>query len=101
MNFLIGLVFTSTFCIANLASANTNDTGVMASNGCVNCHGAEGRGAAIGNIPSLIGRPKEFLIAAMEDYKKGTLQGTLMNRVMKDFDERKISLLADYFSAMK
>jgi cytochrome c553 len=101
MKLSIGFIFASSLCIADFASANGNDAGVMASNGCVNCHGVEGRGTATGNVPSLIGRSKEFLAAAMQGYKRGTLQGTVMNRVMKDFDEEKISFLADYFSGIK
>lgn len=101
MKFVVGFIFASFFCIANSAFADSNYAGIMASNGCVNCHGAEGRGTTIGNIPPLIGRSEKFLAAAMEGYKEGTLKGTVMNRVMKNFDKGKIVVLAIYFSSIK
>ncbi|BBN57393.1 hypothetical protein TRE132_55180 [Pseudomonas chlororaphis subsp. aurantiaca] len=101
MKFAIAFVAVSFFGVSNLAFANANEAGVMVSNGCVNCHGEEGRGAAVGNIPPLKGRSKEFLVTAMEGYRKGTLHGTVMNRVMKDFDDQKIDVLATYFSSVK
>lgn len=84
-----------------IVTADSNLTGVMLSNGCVNCHGADGRGATVGNIPPLKARPKEFLETAMKAYKSGTRQGTVMNRVMMDIDDQHITLLADYFSSIK
>ncbi|GFM89766.1 hypothetical protein PSCICO_51650 [Pseudomonas cichorii] len=96
-----GLVAVPFFFMSSLAFAESDVAGVMATNGCVNCHGFEGRGTRDGNIPALAGRPKEFLVTVMEGYKKGTLQGTVMNRVLKDFDEQKIEFLANYFSSIK
>lgn len=84
-----------------IASADSHLTGLMLSNGCVNCHGAEGQGSAVGNIPPLKGQPKVFLETAMKAYKSGTRQGTLMNRVMKEIDDQHITLLADYFNSIK
>ncbi|WPO46641.1 c-type cytochrome [Pseudomonas sp. S1Bt23] len=101
MKFLVGFVVASFFCVANLALAGGDEYGMMAGNGCVNCHGVEGRGTTVGNIPPLKGRSKEFLVTAMEGYKTGTLHGTVMNRVMKDFDAQKIDVLATYFSSIK
>ncbi|PKH22859.1 cytochrome c, class I [Pseudomonas fluorescens] len=89
------------FLCATTAAAEENVIGIMASNGCVNCHGYEGRGGAIGTIPSLQGRSKEFLRTAMQAYKHNVSHGTVMNRVMKDMDDRKIEVLAEYFSGIK
>ncbi|MCV4342570.1 c-type cytochrome [Pseudomonas capsici] len=103
MRFLVGLVAVPFYFFASFAFADVDvdEAGVMATNGCVNCHGVEGRGTKVGNIPALAGRPKEFLVTVMVGYKRGTLQGTVMNRIMKDFDEQKIDFLANYFSSIK
>lgn len=89
------------FLRATTAAAQEGVIGIMASNGCVNCHGYEGRGGTIATIPLLQGRSKEFLRTAMLDYKHNVSHGTVMNRVMKDVDDRMIEVLAEYFSGIK
>ncbi|NCE84247.1 c-type cytochrome [Pseudomonas palleroniana] len=89
------------FLCANTIVADENFAGVMTSNGCVNCHGFEGRGGVAGNIPPLQGRSKEFLRTTMQGYKQKVLSGTVMNRIMKDIDDEKIEMLAEYFSEIK
>lgn len=84
-----------------IASADSHLTGLMLSNGCVNCHGTEGQGSAVGNIPPLKGRPKFFLETAMKEFKSGARPGTIMNRVMNEIDDQHITLLADYFNSIK
>ncbi|MDR9862714.1 MULTISPECIES: c-type cytochrome [Pseudomonas] len=99
----LSLVFTITsFLLAtNIALAGDDLVGVMAANGCVNCHGVEGRGSAVGNIPPLSGRSKDFLVFTLNGYKTGSLQGTVMNRIMKDIDDKQIDRLANYFTSFK
>ncbi|MGU9853437.1 c-type cytochrome [Pseudomonas koreensis] len=86
---------------AGIVLASEDVVGIMAANGCVNCHGSEGRGSDVGNIPPLFGHSREFLVVALNGYKSGSLHGTVMNRVMKDVDEKKIEVLANYFSSIK
>lgn len=85
----------------NAVMASEDTIGIMTANGCVNCHGAGGRGSDVGNIPPLMGHSKEFLVFALNGYKSGSLSGTVMNRVMKDIDEENIEILANYFSSVK
>lgn len=75
--------------------------GMMLSNGCVNCHGYNREASIKSNIPSLAGMDKTTLISRLEGFRSGELKGTVMNRVMMDYDIKKINDLADYFSKLK
>lgn len=86
---------------ANFATANSDTLALMLSNGCVNCHGTEGRGSPYGNIPPLNGRSRDFLETTMKSFKSGARQSTIMNRIMKDLDDERIAFLAIYFSSIK
>lgn len=80
--------------------ANESPIALMASNGCINCHGFEGVREA-GAIPSIAGLPREYLLRTLSGYRDGAFQGTIMNRVMERADDATLRLLADRFSSIK
>ncbi|VVP34057.1 hypothetical protein PS862_04525 [Pseudomonas fluorescens] len=81
-------------------SANEATDALMASNGCINCHGFDGMPDA-GAIPSIAGLRREYLLRILFGYRDGSLKGTIMNRVMERVDDATVSLLADRFSSIK
>lgn len=66
---------------------------------CFNCHGTEGRVNSA--IPSIAGREREYLEAALTAFKAGTKQATIMHQLAKGYTDEEIAVLADYFSRQK
>lgn len=67
---------------------------------CAGCHGTNGasNGPA---IPSLAGLSKDYLVEAMEAYKKDERNPTIMNRIAKGYSTKQFELMGDFFSAQK
>lgn len=85
--------------IATLAAAAAADeraaTQVLAGS-CAGCHGPDGHSP--GAIPSIAGRPEAELRSRMEGFRDGTLDATVMTRLMKGYDEAQIAALAHWFA---
>lgn len=91
---LIGLVF----AVPSLR-AGSPDEPFMLSNGCINCHGFEGRRTP-GAIPSLAGQSEGYLYKTLTAYRAGTLKGTIMNRAMEGYDDQALRQFARYYSRL-
>lgn len=63
---------------------------------CVNCHGVDGRGA--GAIPSIAGKPAEALLQSLKEFKSGSRQATVMDRLAKGYSDEQLRSLASYFA---
>ena len=66
---------------------------------CANCHGTNG--VSVGEVASLAGKPRDELVRRMQDYKKGTLPGTIMPQLAKGYTDEQIDLVAGWFAAQK
>lgn len=71
----------------------------MLSFNCFTCHGPAGQGA--GDIPALAGRAADELKASLQAYKRGTEQGTIMNRIARGYSDAEIGIIADYFAELE
>ncbi|MCS3903408.1 sulfide dehydrogenase cytochrome subunit [Methylohalomonas lacus] len=71
----------------------------MLSFNCFTCHGPEGQGS--GEIPALAGRAADELKARLQAYKRGTKQGTIMNRIARGYSDAEIDIIADYFAELE
>ena len=67
---------------------------------CANCHGTAGR-SVTGNVVSLAGLPKEFMLQQFKDFKDGKRPATVMHQLAKGYTDQQIELIADYFAAQK
>lgn len=74
---------------ADAAPAQIDEITVAAA--CGSCHGAE---AEPGGIPRLTGQPARLLEEKLLAYRRGSLQGTLMNRIARGFDEAELKAIA-------
>lgn len=64
---------------------------------CAGCHGTNG--ASVGSaIPSLAGLSKDYLVEAMQAYKKDERNPTIMNRIAKGYSDKEFELMGDFFS---
>ncbi len=66
---------------------------------CASCHGTNGKAQA--GMPRLAGTDKTYFIEQMQNFKSGKRPATLMHQIAKGFDDKQISLMAEYFAAQK
>ena len=64
--------------------------------GCAACHGTNG--VSLSQVPSLAGAPRADIVAKMQDFKKGTRQGTVMPQLAKGYTDEQIDLAAAWFA---
>ena len=63
---------------------------------CANCHGTNG--VSVGEVASLAGRPKDEIVRKMQDFKTGTVPGTIMPQLAKGYADDQIDLVAAWFA---
>lgn len=61
---------------------------------CAGCHGTSGESP--GAIPGLYGKSANFIVQRMLEFKAGSRQGTVMNRIAKGYSEAEIATLAQH-----
>jgi cytochrome c553 len=64
---------------------------------CANCHGTDGR--ATGAMPVLAGMPAERMLATLADFRSGTRPTTVMQQIVKGYDDQQLKTVAAYFAA--
>lgn len=72
-------------------------------NRCIECHGADGNGQALGagslgKFPKLAGQYQAYLIKQLQDFRSEKRKHDLMSLMAKALDEEDIIPLAEYFS---
>ena len=82
-----------------------NETGrirFLDDNGCVNCHGENGKGNAP-NTPVIGGQHKDYLIKQLNDFKSGARNNEnsgMMTMIAGFMDDADIEAVADYLSGL-
>ena len=78
------------------AAADTNAAadGAALAAACSSCHGNQGALERKRNIPRLDTQTAATLERKLLDYRSGTLQGTLMNRIARGFTEAELRAIA-------
>jgi sulfide dehydrogenase cytochrome subunit len=66
---------------------------------CTGCHGPNG--ISSGAIPTLAGLERAYIVTAMQEFKAGTRQATVMHQHAKGYTDQEIEVLAQYFSQQK
>jgi cytochrome c553 len=66
---------------------------------CFICHGQNGKSS--GAIPSLAGQDKAYLVAAMQDFKSGKRESTVMKKYALGYTDSEYEEVAAYFAAIK
>ena len=77
----------------------------MDNNGCVSCHGVNGKGLSSGNssAPVIGGQHKDYLIKQLNDFKSGARtneQSGMMSMIAGFMDDAQIEAVADYISGL-
>lgn len=71
----------------------------LAAEGCLGCHGPEGRGAAGG--AAIAGRDRSELAATLAAFRSNERPGTIMGRIMRGYSDAEIAAIADHFSRIR
>jgi cytochrome c553 len=64
---------------------------------CASCHGPDGVASAP-MFPSLAGQHEDYLVRALEEYKKGGRNNPVMKGLVGDLKDSDIAVIAHYFS---
>jgi cytochrome subunit of sulfide dehydrogenase len=73
----------------------------LAAQGCIGCHGPNGAGVAIGDVPAIAGLEAQGLASALLAFRGNERPGTIMNRVARGYSDAEIAAVAAYFAAQK
>ena len=84
--------------LAESAFADEQGARSLAAN-CTGCHGPNGISA--GAIPALASLDKARIVAALQEFRAGTRQATVMHQLAKGYTDQEIEVLAEYFSSQK
>jgi cytochrome c553 len=78
--------------------ANARAARYLAAN-CANCHGTTGN--AQGEMPSLAGQQKAYIVEQMKAFRDGKRSATIMHQLAKGYSDQQVELIADHFSRQK
>jgi len=67
---------------------------------CVSCHGTDGIGI-MPTYPSLAGQHEDYLVRALDEYKKGGRKNPIMKGFASNLTDDDIDVIAGYFSQLK
>lgn len=67
---------------------------------CVSCHGTDGIGI-MPNYPSLAGQHEDYLVRALDEYKKGGRKNPIMKGFASNLTDDDMDVIAGYFSQLK
>ena len=87
------------FALAGESAWSQDRTAQSLAANCTGCHGPNGVSA--GAIPSIAGLDKAYFVTALQEFKAGTRQATIMHQHAKGYTDQEIELLAAYFSQQK
>lgn len=102
MNKLMIVVAALTLAAAAPARAADYEAGKKkATEVCAACHGEDGAKPLTPETPILAGQHADYLVHALEAYKKGTRQNPMMSPMAQPLTSEEIDDLALYFSRQK
>jgi cytochrome c553 len=93
--FLILVSFLAQMFPSSTAADQLTSRGAALAHACAACHGPDGRSQ--GAIPSINTISQENFVAALQAFRSGERQGTVMNRIAKGLDDADIAAVAAYF----
>jgi len=66
---------------------------------CSDCHPTSDQAGI--PVPRLVGRNPADIVAAMQGFRSGQRQGTIMDRIAKGFSDEEIRAIADWLGAQR
>jgi sulfide dehydrogenase cytochrome subunit len=71
----------------------------LAAEGCLGCHGPDGKGGP--GAAAIAGRDRAELVAIMLAFRANERPGTIMGRIARGYTEAEIAAVADHFSRIR
>lgn len=65
---------------------------------CTSCHASQGQAAPA--MPSLAGASREAMLEALLDFRSGRRPATVMQQLVRGYDEEQLRAIASYFSRL-
>lgn len=93
--FLTGLLILSTTQVYGEPLTQS----AMLANTCAGCHGPDGNSQGPAT-PNISGLSEQYISDAMEAFKEGERNTTVMTRIARGYTDQQIELLAKYFSQL-
>ena len=94
------LSLSSALILSSSAMAGDAAAGKAKAQSCVSCHGMGGRSTNPNN-PNLAGQKKNYLVKALNAYKKGERKDAMMNSLAAGLSDADIENIAEYYSTVK
>jgi cytochrome subunit of sulfide dehydrogenase len=66
---------------------------------CFNCHGPNGKSSSA--IPTLAGQDKAYFLAAMNEFKNGQRESTVMKKYALGYTDEEYAAMGEYFAKIK
>ncbi len=92
---IAGWVLLAGLGLAYPAAAEDQGARSLAAN-CTGCHGPGGNSS--GTIPTIAALDRAYIVTALQEFKAGTRQATVMHQHAKGYTDQEIEILAEYFS---
>jgi cytochrome c553 len=73
--------------------------GAILAHNCTVCHGREGQGSL--GIPKIRGLDRKDITESLKGFRSGEETQTIMGRLVQEFNDGDIELLASHFSALR
>jgi cytochrome c553 len=89
-------IYAAPFVLICLSAAQAQSPAPAGAAACSGCHAP----AALGSpVPPLAGRSADEIVAAMQDFRSGKREATIMNRLAKGFSDEETRAIATWLSA--
>jgi len=85
---------------SSATKAAPGPTGAAMAATCAGCHGTDGKLATVEMVP-LAGMAEAGFVRAMQDFRSGKRQSTLMGHVARGFTDSEVRAMARYFASVK
>jgi cytochrome c553 len=82
-------------------NAEVVGTPPVATQGCVQCHGANGAKPMSGEYPVLAGQYADYIVHALKDYKSGKRKNPIMAGIISGVKEEDFEVIAQFFSQQR
>lgn len=99
MHWILPCTLLAGFAIASRAAWAEDQAARSIAANCTGCHGP--LGVSAGAIPSIAGLEKAYIVTALQEFKAGSRQATVMHQHAKGYTDAEIEVLAEYFSQQK
>ena len=96
--FALALVLCASLSCTTQALASEDAGKKKADQACAACHGPEGNKPITPETPRLGGQQYDYLVQALNDYRKGARDNPVMSAMAKPLSDAEIRALAAYFS---